>query len=76
MELANESPAATVPDEQHFSTQERAKRLRARAEELRAMSEGMGLTAARTSMGHIAAAFEKLAAQVERQLRQSIKQPD
>jgi hypothetical protein len=74
MELANErgqGGLAAVPDEGANSTQERAKRLRDRAEELRAMSEGMGFAAAHKSMGQIAAAFEKLAAHVEREAGQS-----
>jgi hypothetical protein len=40
------------------------------------MSEGMDLVAARKSVGQIAAVFEKLASQVERQAGHSIKQPD
>ena len=66
--------APMVPAEDRYSIQERARRLRDRADELRALSEGMGFAAARTSMGQIAAAFEKLAARVERQAGQSIKQ--
>lgn len=79
MELTNEpglGTAETVPAEDRYSIQERAKLLRDRAEQLRAMSEGMDLVAARKSIGQIAAAFEKLASQVERRAGQSIKQPD
>ena len=58
-----------MPGEVAYSTHERAKHFRDRAAELRAMSDGVDLAAARKSVGRIAAVFEKLAEQVEQQSR-------
>ena len=71
MGLANEPRGlgTATAHEQLYPVQERAKRLRDRAEELRALSEGMDFTAARKSVGQIAAVFEKLATKVESQSR-------